>query len=211
MKAFETCPKQFYHVNVLKQFPFQETEATRYGTEFHKAAEEFIRDGAPVPEKFAFAAKALEVLRNKPGTKLCEQKLGLTEDLTPCGFFDSNVWFRGIADLIILDGDTASVIDYKTGKSSRYADKGQLELMSLAVFKHYPQVTHVRAGLLFVIANDFIKETYDATTAPILWGKWLTDYGRMRAAFETNVWNPRPSGLCKRHCPVTECPHNGAN
>ena len=47
MKTFETCPKQFYHVNVLKEFPFQETDATRYGTEFHKAAEEFMRDDAP--------------------------------------------------------------------------------------------------------------------------------------------------------------------
>jgi hypothetical protein len=48
MKGFETCPKQYYHVNVLKQFPFEETEATRYGTEFHKAAEDFMRDGTPL-------------------------------------------------------------------------------------------------------------------------------------------------------------------
>ena len=35
-----------------------------------------------------------------------------------CGFKDDNVWFRGIADLIILDSDNklAWVIDYKTGK-----------------------------------------------------------------------------------------------
>ena len=24
-----------------------------------------------------------------------------------------------------------------------------------------------------------------------------------------DVWNPRPSGLCKKHCVVLECPHNG--
>lgn len=211
MKAFETCPKQFYHVNVLKQFPFQETEAMRYGTEFHKAAEEFMRDGTPIPGKFAFAAKALESLRAKPGEKICEQKLGLTENLDPCSFFAKEVWFRGIADLIILDADSAWVVDYKTGKSARYADKGQLELMALAVFKHYPQVKRVRAGLLFVIANDLIKDSYEVSAEAIMWGKWLADYGRMQKAFETNVWNPRPSGLCKRHCPVTECPHNGAH
>ena len=25
------------------------------------------------------------------------------------------------------------------------------------------------------------------------------------------LWNPRPNGLCKRHCPVTVCAHNGSN
>ena len=27
IKAFEQCPKQFYHEKVLKQYPFRETEA----------------------------------------------------------------------------------------------------------------------------------------------------------------------------------------
>jgi RecB family exonuclease len=209
IKAFETCPKQFYHVNVLKQFPFEETEAMRYGTEFHKAAEDFIRDGTPVPERFAFAQPALDALAARPGEKLCEQKLGLTEELEPCGFFDKNVWFRGIVDLAIIDGDTAWIVDYKTGKSSRYAEKGQLELMALAMFRHFPAVKKIRAGLLFVIANDFVKAAYPRKEQRDLWQKWLGEYARMEAAFDSGVWNPKPSGLCKRHCPVTECPHNG--
>ena len=112
----------------------------------------------PLPGKFSFAQKMLDALKNKKGEKLCELKLGITEDLEPCGFFDSNVWFRGVADLIILDDDLAWVIDYKTGKSAKYADKGQLELMAMSVFKHYPQVKTVRAGLVFVISNDLVKE-----------------------------------------------------
>lgn len=211
MKAFDTCPKQFYHVNVLKQFPFEETEAIRYGSEFHKAAEEYIRDDKPFPAKFDFALPVLDSLKNKAGEKLCERKLGLTADLEPCDFFAKDVWFRGIADLIILNDDIAWVIDYKTGKSSRYADKGQLELMALTVFKHFPQVKKVRAGLLFVVCNDLVRETYLEDVTPDLWGKWLGKHGVMEKAFETGVWNPKPSGLCRRHCPVTECPHNGAN
>lgn len=63
--------------------------------------------------------------------------MGLTENLEPCDFFSDEVWWRGIADLVIIDEeeDLAWVIDYKTGKSARYADKGQLELMALAIFK----------------------------------------------------------------------------
>ena len=91
--------------------------------------------------------------------------MGLTESLEPCGFYADNVWWRGIADLVILDADNhiAWVVDYKTGKSARYADKGQLELMALATFKHFPVVKEVRAGLLFVVCNQLIKDKYKQT------------------------------------------------
>ena len=198
-------------MKIAKDYTEKETEAMLYGTLFHEAAENFVKDDTPIPEKFKYAESALTNLKNKPGKKLCEYKLGLTEDLEPCGFFDENVWFRGIADLIILDGDTAWVVDYKTGKSARYADKGQLELMALATFKHFPEIKKVKAGLLFVIAKTLVKDSYEDTVAPILWKKWLSDYARMEKALETNTWNPRPSGLCRQHCAVIDCPHNGRN
>jgi RecB family exonuclease len=212
-KAFDTCPKQFYHVNILKEYPFEETDAMRYGTEFHKACEDYIDKDKALPKKFGFIEPTLNALNNKRGVKICEKKLGLTADLEPCDFFDKKVWFRGIADLIIVDvlAGVAWVIDYKTGRSSKYADKGQLELMALSVFKHYPEITKIKAGLLFVVAGSLIKETYEIDSESILWEKWLAKYAKMKIAFDKEVWNPRPSGLCKRHCPVMECPHNGSN
>ena len=211
MKAFENCPKQFYHVNVLRQYPVVETEAMRYGTEFHKACEEFIRDDTPVPPQFSFVADALAMLKALPGDKHCELRFGLTADLAPCEFGAKDVWFRGIVDLLIIDGDTARIIDYKTGKNAKYADTGQLQLMALAVFKHFPQVQRVKAGLLFVVANAFVKQDFDVKDEAVLWSPWVKKYASMEKAFETGVWNPRPSGLCKRHCPVVECEHNGTN
>jgi RecB family exonuclease len=212
-KAFETCPKQFYHEKILKEYPVEETEAMRYGTEFHKACENYIGEGKPLPKKFDFIKDTLDALNKKRGVKLCEKKLGLTADLEPCDFFSKRVWFRGIADLLIVDtlAETAWVIDYKTGRSAQYADKGQLELMAMSVFKHYPDIKKVRAGLLFVVANKLVKHQYEIDSEPLLWEKWLGIYGKMEKAFKADVWNPRPSGLCKRHCPVVECPHNGKN
>ena len=211
IKAFEQCPKQFYHTRVAKDYVESETEAMLYGSAFHKAAEAYIKDGESMPARFDYAVATLDSLKLKQGHKLCEYKFGLTENLEPCGFNDENVWFRGIADLIILDENSAWVVDYKTGKSARYADKGQLELMALTIFKHFPQVEKVRAGLLFVVSKDLIKDVYMRDTEEILWGKWLTNYSSMEQAFENDIWNPRPSGLCRRHCVVTECAHNGRN
>jgi len=211
IKNFITCPKQYYHLKVLKEYPMEETEAILYGNRFHKAAEDYIRDGTDLPKEFERYRKALDGLNALPGDKHCELKFALTEDLEPCSFKSRDAWWRGIADLLIIDGDRAFVIDYKTGASAKYADTGQLELMAMAVFKHYPEVTRVKAGLFFVVAGSFPKEKYKAEDQDKLWVKWLTEYGRLRSAYDNGVWNPRPSGLCKKHCPVMECAHNGRN
>lgn len=213
IKAFEQCPKQFYHEKVLKQYPFIQTEAMIYGNQFHKACEDYIGKGEPLPERFMYIKDALDKLNQRKGVKICEQRLGVTANLEPCTFGARNVWFRGIVDLAILDEDSGIgwIIDYKTGKSAKYADKGQLELMALAIFAHYPKITSIRAGLLFVVANKLVKETYEVADRANLWEKWASNYATMEKAFEADVWNPRPSGLCKRHCPVTECAHNGSN
>ena len=211
IKKFETCPKQFYHIKVLKEYEEPPTEATLYGTQFHEAAEIYIKDGTPLPAPFAFAKPVLDKLNAIEGDKHCEYEMGLTEKLEPCTFKDPRVWWRGIADLVVVNHDSgkAKVVDYKTGKSARYADRGQLELMALAVFKHFPLVEQVDAALLFVVSNDFVKARYTLADAPRLWAKWLTAHAQMQAAYTNDVWSPRPSGLCRKHCVVTECPHNG--
>jgi RecB family exonuclease len=214
LKAFETCPKQFYHMKVLKQYPQVETEAMRYGTDVHLACEEHIRDGKPIPKKYSYVQPMLNALKRKQGEKLCEYELGLTEDLQPCGFKTRGVWFRGIADLIILDKDNklAWVVDYKTGKSARYADKGQLELMALAVFIHFPEIKEVRGGLLFVVCKQLITETYSVhRQKQKLIDKYTNKFRQMLIASDKDVWNANPSGLCHRHCEVLECVHNGRN
>jgi RecB family exonuclease len=213
IKTFEQCPKKYYHLKVAKDFQEDHgAEHLTYGKLFHEAAEFYIRDDKPLPPEFNFAKSALDNLKNRPGRKLCEYEMGLTANLEPCGFKDPNVWWRGIADLIIIEDDgTARVLDYKTGKSAKYADTGQLELMALAVFKHFPEVLRVKAGLLFVVAKAFPKASYDRTDEPKMWTKWLADYGKMKRAYENGVWNPKTSGLCRKHCVVLSCPHNGRN
>lgn len=214
LKKFKTCPKQYAEVKIFKNFtepPF--TEATLYGTNFHEAAEHYVRDGTPLPEAFNYVKPHLDALRAIPGEKLCEQKMGLTKALEPCAFDDPEVWCRGVADLLIVNREkgVARVVDYKTGRSAKYADTAQLELMALMVFKHFPEIRRVKGGLLFVVANDFKRAEYDVTQERNYWRTWMQDIHRLEQAMKTNVWNPNPSGLCKKHCVVLSCPHNGAN
>ena len=142
------------------------------------------------------------------GQKLCENKLGLTADLKPCGFFDKQVWWRGIADIIILQDDKAFTVDYKTGKSSKYADLKQLEVLSLAIFKHFPHVKKVKAGLMFLFAEDFVKADYHADQQDELWSPWFSEVGLLEDSVNSGVWNAKPNFTCRGYCPVTSCAHN---
>ena len=81
--------------------------------------------------------------------------------------------------------------------------------MALATFKHFPEIKVVKGGLLFVVCNAFIQDTYTIENEPALWQKWLEKYGEMQQAYEVDVWNARPTGLCRAHCIILECPHNG--
>lgn len=212
IKTFDQCPKKYYHLKVAKDYKEDfETEPILYGNEFHKAAEEYIGQNVTLDPRFEYAKNILDKLNSMEGEKLCEYKMGLTANLEPCGFFDKEVWWRGVSDLTILNREkgTAKVIDYKTGKSAKYADKGQLELMALATFKHFPEIKVVKGGLLFVVCNAFIQDTYTIENEPALWQKWLEKYGEMQQAYEVDVWNARPTGLCRAHCIILECPHNG--
>lgn len=209
LDLFNQCPHKYYRLKIKKDVKEPLSDHLVYGLDVHKAAEDFIGKGTPIPEKYKFLEPSLLKLQAYEGEKLCEYRMGLTKNLDPCGFFDKGVWWRGVADLIILNGDSAKIVDYKTGKSSKHADTKQLEILSLAVFKHFPQVKRVKGGLLFVVANDFVKGDFDAEQTDVYWQRWLTNTAQLEKAFEVNVWNPRPNFTCKKWCPVKDCTHNG--
>lgn len=215
IKTFAQCPKKYYHLKVAKDVQDQANQAALYGEEAHKAAEEYIKVNKPIPQKFLYLEDILETLKQIPGTKLCEEKLGIRRRETasgliyhePCKFFDKDVWWRGIADLIIISGTTAYCIDYKTGKNARYADTKQLDLLAAAIFLHYPEVTKVKSALLFVVSQDFIQKEHKAEELETYLSVFDNDLGRLGVAHTSGVWNPISGPLCG-WCPVTTCAHN---
>lgn len=209
LSLYQQCPKKYFHLRIAKDVKEAPSDALTFGNEIHKIAQEYIESGKPIPEKYAKDIQpALDRLNAIPGQKLCENKLGLTVNLEPCGFFDKNVWWRGIADLIILQDDKALTVDYKTGKSSKYADLKQLEILSLAIFKHFPHIQKVKAGLMFLFAEDFVKTEYLADQQSDLWVSWVSDVGQLEASVQNKVWNPKPNFTCRGYCPVSTCDHN---
>jgi hypothetical protein len=212
IKDFEGCPRRYNEVRILKKFKSKDTEATLYGTAVHKAFEDFIKDNAPLPTSFEAYRKFVEPLAALDADIRCEEKMGIRSDFTPCGFFDKDVWFRGIPDYLAISrsGKVARVADYKTGKSSRFADTAQLELMAAMIFIHHPTVEKVKGVLLFVVVGDIIKAEYTRAQLPEILSKWAGRASAIESALEVGVWNARSSALCK-FCPVSSCEHHHGN
>lgn len=204
IKTFDQCPKKYFHLKVAKDIKDEPGEAADYGTAVHLAAEEYIRDGKPIPDKFAYIRPVVERLEALPGEKHAELKLGLTRDFEPCGFFDKDVWWRGIADLLVIDGHRAWCVDYKTGKSARYADTKQLDLLAGAVFSHFPHVMTIKSSLIFVVSGELVAKKHIITERSEYLSVFNDELARLDAAMENGVWNAKSSGLCP-WCPVTSC------
>jgi hypothetical protein len=208
LKDYEGCARRYHEVKVLKKYPFQETEATRYGTDVHAAIEHYIVDGTPIPPKYAQFQPVVDALLAKPGRKLAEYEMGVTHDLQPTGFKSADVWVRGIADILIVDDDnlTAWVGDWKTG-NNKYPDRDQLVLMSLMVFVHFPHIRKVNSALLFIVKDDMVKMQMTRDQAEAFWWKYRERVARLEGSFSNDVWNPTSTPLCG-WCQVTGCEFN---
>ena len=212
IKTFDQCPKKYHHLRILKDFKDEDSVATVYGKELHKAAEDFIKEGTPIPPRFSFISDTLEALKKIEGEKHCEIKLGIAKrngKFVPCDFFAKDVWWRGIADLLIINEEkqTAYLVDYKTSKNAKYADTKQLDLLAGAVFTHYPKIMEIKSALLFVVSNEMVKKKHEFMMQMSYLNSMEPELTRLEAAIKTNVWNPNSGPLCK-FCPVTSCAHN---
>jgi CRISPR/Cas system-associated exonuclease Cas4 (RecB family) len=209
LKTFQQCPKKYYHTKIAKDIKEPDTKATLYGKQMHTIAEEFIRDGKPIPPAFDYLVPTLEMLAAIPGEKLCEVRL--TRDMKPCDFDAPDVWWHGIADLVIINEEKglAHSVDYKTSKSARYADKKQLDLVAAAIFAKFPKIKKIKSALLFVVSKEFVKADHIQEQQLQYMAQVTPDVERIEAAIRTNVWNPITGPLCK-FCAVKQCEHNSS-
>lgn len=210
LDKFETCPERFHHTNVLKDVSDPPGAEAQFGTSVHQALETRLVTGNPITGTFAvydpYAAKVASLV--KPGGILkAEQKLALTEDLKPTTFFAKNVWFRGVIDFSVTNGSTCLVGDWKTGK--RKANSQQLELCAAAVAATDPNVETIKT--LFVWLKDKTTDLAVLTRnqAELVWDKFRPRVARLDEAYQTDTWPAKPSGLCRKYCPVKSCKHCG--
>jgi hypothetical protein len=208
LKNFETCALRFLHYDVLKD-TVEDTRQQSEGHAAHKAYELRIREGKKLPMPLTHHEPILAKLEALPGDHYAEQKLALTSEFKPTGFFSPDVWFRTVLDFcnVSPDGETAAVVDYKTGKPG--SDMTQLQLMSVTTMHFQPTIQRVRARLLFMNHNHAERAEFTRADITEIWTKILPRVRKLREAVEERDFPPRPNGLCTRYCAVTSCPFHG--
>ena len=206
LKEYITCPKQYQEVKVLKNYQKEMTEQILYGNQVHKALENYIKDGEPLAQNYQRFAPLMDTLKEIPGEFHPELRMALNFDRKACKWSAPECWVRGIVDFLVIDGEHAFIVDYKTG-SNKYPDVKQLRLMALMVMEHFPQINKVKAGLMFVMHNSFITEEYTREESEKLWNSFIPDLERLKLSYEKDIWHATPNNLCG-WCPVKSCEHH---
>lgn len=202
LDGFETCARQYHARYVAKTVPYEQSEAAAWGDRVHKAFENFILQGEPLPQGMTQWTKLMTTLKSIPGEKLVEQKMGITRAWEAADYWQS--WSRGKVDLTIINGSDAALLDYKTGKRK---PSEQLQLYAAYTFANYPKVDTVQTGFAWLKDKKIDREQYHRDELPGILKEFAPRVHRLEVAFERDAWPARPSGLCKGWCPVKTCEH----
>lgn len=204
---FEQCPKKFWHLSVAKDFKEPESEAMRYGNKVHKALEKRISEDRPLPSELAHLEPIVAKFASAPGKKYAEQQLAINDNMQPTGWFDKDVFARAIIDLAIVSGNKALIVDWKTGKM--HDDFTQQRVAACMFFIFHPELQEIDLMYYWIPDKKPTVESIRRADVKHVWTPVLRRVRNYIEAHEAHDFPPRPSGLCKRHCPVTSCPYHG--
>lgn len=205
LKNFEVCPKRMYEIDLCRNFQeiAEPGGPLDYGDKVHKALAKRLREKTPLPKEMNYEYWADRVDRGT-GTLLVEQKYAITRDFKPTAYFANDVWYRGIGDVVRIDGRVGLVLDWKTGKVLE--DSVQLMLMAQCIFSHFPEVTHVRSSFVWLKDDCETPELFTRKEVADQWVELLPRVQAMETAAKTLTYPPKPSGICMTYCRVTSCP-----
>lgn len=200
LTQYENCPRQYHKKYVSKEVVDLGSEASRWGNRVHEALEFRIRDGVELPEGMEQHEALAATIAASSGEVYTEYKFAIDRAFQPVEFDAPDRWCRGIADILVINGDKAVSLDFKTGKIR--TESKQLALMAAMTFAHFPDVTICDTAFVWLQFNKTTKERFERATVATVWNEFLPRVRRLEIAFEQDRWLPNPSPLCS-WCPCT--------
>lgn len=201
LDSFETCAFRHWAVKVAKVVVEPQTEQMTHGNRVHKAIENRI-GGTALPADMAhYEPMVSRVIKAAEGGKIvAEQKMALDPQFRPTTFFAKNVWVRAITDATVFKGTKALVIDWKTGNPK--PESAQLRLTAACTFALNPTIQSIDNAFMWLKTGDVTREKFTRDDVPTIWQEFMPRVQRLEQAHATNKWPKKPSGLCRKWCPV---------
>lgn len=211
LSTFEQCPAQFDYLYVSKRVQSTSNDAADYGDRVHKVLEAYgngTLDEQTLSEEGRSTLKqwgaVVQKIMARSGTKLYEHQMAVNRQLQPVDWFASDVWVRSIADVLIIDGDTAYCLDYKTGKVKD--NPTQLQLFAAMVMWHFPEVKTVKTSFIWLKFSQMTNAKYERRFLDALWRGMEPRFDKVQEIIDLGVFSTKPSGLCP-WCPAKAiCP-----
>lgn len=206
LTTYELCPKKYYHLYIAKDVKDEETEAMADGKSIHEAFKKRVIDGVSFPLPMRNFEALGAKLAGAKGEKHGEMKIAINRNFEPVTYFASDVWCRAIVDLLVVNGASAVIVDYKTGK--RRDEWTQLKMSAGVLSRWMPEIESF--SLTFIWTRDM------QMTSPIVlekkafkgvWADLLPRVHNMEEARKTTTFPAKPNYLC-RYCPVRACPEH---
>jgi len=215
LKNYESCPRRYKGIDIDKEFKPGESEQLDEGDRLHKAMAKRIMSDTPLPREFYYMEKHAAALAKETHPLQiinCELKLAMTQDYSAAGFFDKNVWARGVIDYLkIVPKDDqhslAHIVDYKTGKLIE--DDAQLAVMAMLVFSCFKDVVGIKSEFLWCKYSDTRTTIFTRENIKEQWSLMLPRIQKLALAHDTDNFPPTPNRLCKEWCAVDTCEYWG--
>jgi hypothetical protein len=109
-----------------------------------------------------------------------------------------------VIDLAIIQGTTAIVIDWKTGKVKDELMQNALNAAVLA--RWMPEIKLFKTAFVWLAHNDATPKNYTPEQFTPVWNALLPRAAKIEEARKTTSFPATESPLCG-WCPVKQCPH----
>jgi len=221
LNKFRQCPlKSFWMDYAPKAVKVVEPPNPIFekGTRMHKAMEQAIKNGTPLPEALDVGrGETIDMRHMQPWVDqlrrfphlLVEKQLAFTEDLKETSWFAKDVWVRVIWDVAALVEDmTLGVMgDHKSGKPR--PDSDQLDLFAASMLRKFPKLEVVDTQLYFMEHRKHTNHRVHRSAEPHIWQRFGEEVEKIVIAKDTGNWEPCPGFHCK-WCPVpkSKCSHS---
>ena len=205
LSTFETCRKKYYHLKIAKDAKDGDSDAAREGKEVHKAMYQRVLKGVGLPVPLRQYEKIAQRFFAATGEKHGEMKMCLNPAFEPVDWFADDAWVRTIVDLLIVQGDTAIIVDWKTGK--KRIDWTQLQLTAAVLSRLMPEIKNFKLVFVWLKSSEVSSMELELADLKPIWMELLPRVKEIEVAKQTTSFPATESVLC-RYCPVSQCPHH---
>ena len=191
VKQYEQCPAQ-YKFNRIDRIPQPTGAAASRGTMIHSEIENIINGSLMlVSDEVQHLLPKIESWRNLKA--VAEMKFSIDYDWNEVEYTDHTAWFRGVIDLYIEQDNTATVLDFKTGKDRDYSD--QVQTYAAVILSTRPNIDVVDISIAFVDLKKTTKyKSISRSDLPDLKASLAV---RIKTLEKDSIFAANPSGLCR--------------